>query len=115
MRALLRALMTGFGFAEDCVEGVVLAADEALMNAFEHAHHGNSSEEVIGLNVRLYPERLLLEILDRGPSAPSADAILPEMDSDRGRGLFLIHQVMDEVQLLPREGGGTRVLLVKNR
>jgi anti-sigma regulatory factor (Ser/Thr protein kinase) len=116
MRAMLRTLLSSFGFPEEGVEGVVLGADEALMNAWEHGNCQDASS-TIGLTIELSADRLLLEVLDRGEGeAPSAgDSALPEHDSERGRGLFLIHQVMDEVKFLPREGGGTRVQLVKHR
>jgi anti-sigma regulatory factor (Ser/Thr protein kinase) len=116
LRALVRTLLQDHRFPEDQIEPVVLGLDEALMNACEH---GVAEEDPrLGLNVLLYADRLLLEVLDRG-NAPIPDqaqeGCLPEDDSESGRGLFLIQHIMDEVAFLPREGGGTCVRLVKRR
>ncbi len=119
VRGQVRSLLADHGFAAAKVEAALLGLDEVLMNA---CLHGRAAErgEPIELTVELHADHVTLEIRDRGDYTPRSGhdrsaALLPDEDAESGRGLFLIHATMDEVQFGPREGGGTRVRLVKRR
>lgn len=119
VRGQVRALLEQHGFRGDQVEAVLLGLDEVVMNA---CFHGGAAmlQQAVELHVALYDDRVTFEVLDRGTFTPRdgharAAAQLPDDAAESGRGLFLIHATMDEVSFAPREGGGTRVRLVKRR
>lgn len=117
VRGQVRSLLVDGGFPAVKVEAILLGLDEVLMNACFHA--GSSARgEAIELRIELHRDHAVFEVRDRGPFTPSngkETAQLPDDESESGRGLFLIHSTMDEVRFEPREGGGTRVRLVKRR
>jgi anti-sigma regulatory factor (Ser/Thr protein kinase) len=119
VRGQVRALLEQHGFRGDQVEAVLLGLDEVIMNA---CFHGGAAklQQAIELRLALYDDRVVFEVLDRGTFTPRdghqrAAAELPDDAAESGRGLFLIHATMDEVNFAPREGGGTSVRLVKRR
>src|SRR5262249_11865332 len=117
VRAEMRSLLDDHGFAAAGREAVLLGLDEVLTNACMHAARAEPRDP-IELTVTLFADRLALEVCDRGGgvAAPAnGTASLPEEESESGRGLFLIQRTMDEVSFEPRNGGGTRVRLVKRR
>ena len=117
VRGQLRSLLQDHGFAAATVEALLLGLDEALMNA---VFHGGSAarREPVELTVELHADRIAFLVADRGEFSARDSApqnALPEDDSESGRGMFLMRSTMDEVTFEPREGGGTRVRLVKRR
>ncbi|MSR45717.1 MAG: ATP-binding protein [Planctomycetes bacterium] len=119
VRAQVRALLVDHGFESAKVEAVLLGLDEVVMNA---CWHGDASIQgtTVELSVTVHLDRVVMEVRDRGEfvarggHAKSA-AALPDDYAESGRGMFLIHATMDEVDFVPREGGGTRVRFVKRR
>jgi serine/threonine-protein kinase RsbW len=91
-----------------------LATQEALANAIIHGCNNNPSKEVC---CRCSSDRngsILIVVTDPGPGFRS-DAISnprlgPNLLADHGRGVYLIRQLMDEVQF---EGGGNQVKMWK--
>jgi serine/threonine-protein kinase RsbW len=96
------------GFSEMDTFGIELCVVEAVTNAIEHAYHCQLNHEVkVVLN--LHPDGVEIEVRDRGDAMdssllqeagyarldlnPEAEEIL----SDRGRGLSIIKEMMDEV------------------
>lgn len=117
VRGQVRSLLTDDGYGAARVDAVLLGLDEALMNA---CFHGGAAQrcEAVELRIELHADHVAFEVRDRGPFTPRNGreaARLPEDDSESGRGLFLVHTTMDEVRFEAREGGGTRVRLVKRR
>ena len=94
----------------DAIEAVVLAIEEAMTNAVRHSGAHDD------LDVLLYFEGddLVAEIKDRGSGfdLTSFDPHrLPDLMEPSGRGLYLIAQLMDELEL--RCDGGLEVRVVK--
>ncbi len=115
LRQNVRSLLENHQFADQDVEAILLGLDEAVMNAIEHA--AAEKDPSVELKLQLFADRLLMEISDRGKFCfpNGANHTLPGDDAESGRGMFLIHHTMDEVDFLEREGGGTLVRLVKRR
>jgi anti-sigma regulatory factor (Ser/Thr protein kinase) len=78
------------------VYDVVLAVDEAVSNAIEHAGLAKTSE--ITVNVKLAGELLQVHVADHGRWKEQA------LDEARGRGLSIMMAVMDDVSIEHRDG-----------
>ena len=78
---------------------VLLAADEAFVNAFMH---GGDVEGTVTVRADVQSDRVLVTICDDGCGF-DIDALdvrsRPDPQSAHGRGLFLIHHLMDEVEV----------------
>jgi anti-sigma regulatory factor (Ser/Thr protein kinase) len=96
------------------LERLKTAVAEATMNAMEH---GNQYQEDLPVEIKtlLSPGRLSVQITDHGgqdtipePEAPDLEAKLAGLQSPRGWGLFLIKNMVDEVNIHvgDREHGG---------
>jgi serine/threonine-protein kinase RsbW len=96
----------------EVIADVLVACDEALINAFMHSGDVEGHIEVCA-DVR--DHRILLTVRDHGCGFDlgTRDVVdIPDPLLTRGRGLFLIHALMDEVDI--RSGaGGTLVGMVK--
>ena len=99
---------------DETASRIQLGLHEALVNAVKH---GNSGDPKKSLRVRriLTPNWMIWQIQDEGEGVPlkSRQAALPtKIDSQRGRGLFLIHQCFDDVRWSRR---GNRLQLACRR
>jgi anti-sigma regulatory factor (Ser/Thr protein kinase) len=77
------------------VYDVVLAVDEAVANAIEHA--GLTHASVITVKAEVVGEILHLKVIDRGAWKQQA------LDESRGRGLVIMNSVMDSVTIEHRD------------
>lgn len=106
----VRGVLEGIKMGDDDKFYVELAVSEAATNSLRHAYGGNPDNE-IELRLILDAERLMVEISDNGsPLDPARveNATLPPDDMPQvdhgGRGLFLIRQAMDDVQIKRVDG-----------
>src|SRR5271166_1566034 len=82
---------------------VALAVQEALANAVVHGC-GNDPSKQIRCRLQSNPEgRILISVTDPGPGFNPERLPDPKQDgnvyADHGRGVYLIRQLMDEVQI----------------
>jgi anti-sigma regulatory factor (Ser/Thr protein kinase) len=95
--------------ARDAADDVVLALNEAATNAILYGSGGGQPVQVV---VRVDDDVIHASVLDHGPDLPAQ----PSTDADtdalavRGRGLWLLGRLVDEVRL-ERVRLGTRVTL----
>jgi anti-sigma regulatory factor (Ser/Thr protein kinase) len=105
LRVALTRYLTGNRIGDGAVQKIVLCADEALINAVQHAPEG-----LIHVAAEVSGDRFVLEVVDDGPGFDLSDlddAPLPDLMGEHGRGLFLIRQLMDELEILPDTSGTT--------
>ena len=103
----------------DRLDALKTATSEAAMNAIEH---GNKADDrlAIEIAVRITPEAVVVEIADFGrgrqqpADTPDIDLKLAGLQTPRGWGLFLIGELVDEVDER-REGDRHIVRLVLTR
>lgn len=93
------------GLKDDTVERVKTAVAEAVMNAMEH---GNAFEPTRAVDVRVLAsdDAITVEVFDQGGATALNDATVPDIDaklagdqSPRGWGLFLIEQMVDDMEV----------------
>jgi anti-sigma regulatory factor (Ser/Thr protein kinase) len=104
LRASLRALLRSHELDESQGEMVVLAAQEAYNNAVVHP------PGVVEVSAHVFDRVVDVEVHDRGPGFDprSADATSePDVLNDHGRGLFLMHRLMDAVAIDSGRAGTT--------
>lgn len=126
-RNVLRRFARLVGETEEEVEVLVLVGSELLANAIDHGGGGAAmTEEELALPVRMRlavvidAEGWSLSVSDQGSGDPAEvrglfeRASNEDLDNDRGRGLYLLRELVDEVSVEPgRDGRGLTVLAKK--
>lgn len=105
------------GYEEDDKDGVVIAVSEAGTNAIQHGH-GHDTSQMVEMVFSLHPDQLIVDVYDSGRGfQPEVleDPTAPEnLLKERGRGIFIMRSVMDEVTF-DFTDRGTHCRLVKKR
>jgi serine/threonine-protein kinase RsbW len=104
-------------FEEDDKDAVAISVLEAGTNAIQHGH-AHDVGRVVEMVFSLHPEELVVDVYDGGRGfQPEVidDASAPEnLLKERGRGIFIMRSMMDEVTF-DFTDRGTRCRLVKKR
>jgi anti-sigma regulatory factor (Ser/Thr protein kinase) len=98
-----RMFLRGFDVPEATVFDIVLSLEEACKNAIRFS----GSQRDIDVTVAVRPREVRLVIRDHGVGfkAPDVDiSKTPDLSDPRGRGLFLIHCLMDDVRIACDDG-----------
>lgn len=107
------------GFEEDRIASLKTAISEAVTNAIEHGNqHDEAMKVVVVLMVR--DNRLLVSITDHGkkPIDPASLSQTPtieaafEREDKGGWGIWLIRELVDEVEFTTAPSGGNQVRMV---
>jgi anti-sigma regulatory factor (Ser/Thr protein kinase) len=114
MRQALRAYLSEQALDVTVVYDVVLAADEAFINAVGHAA---AADDLIRVTARVSEGEASVEIRDGGGGGfayhRSDPPSVPDALRTSGRGVFLMESLMDEVSV--RSGrSGTIVRMVRH-
>jgi anti-sigma regulatory factor (Ser/Thr protein kinase) len=91
---------------------------EATMNAMEHGNHFEADMPV-QIRVMQQGDDLVVRITDQGepyipenPEAPDLESKLAGLQTPRGWGLFLIQNMVDQMNVINDESGHTIELIV---
>ena len=108
----IRAFLHGRGLLEKDIWACELAFVEGCNNAVEHTPDAHTARKIM-VELFLGSDHIELRINDHSegcdiPSNPS----LPPADSERGRGIFLMRSLMDDVVYL-RESSSNCLVLKK--
>jgi anti-sigma regulatory factor (Ser/Thr protein kinase) len=127
-RHLVRKFARESGLDGSELEHLVLIADELLTNAVDHGGGGGSMEETdlerpvrMGLVLAIERSSWEIRVSDQGGGDPRAiDALihppdLPDLDNERGRGFFLMAQMVDALEVRRSEDGLGLVLIARRR
>ena len=106
IRSEVRRWLGSMGVSESVASDVVFAVSEAASNAVEHAYRQPSPDDIVELTFWTEGAAICVEIVDHGLWRPPESSEL----SGRGRGIVMMHELMDSV-LISYDGRGTRVLL----
>jgi PAS domain S-box-containing protein len=109
IRGMVRDFFRAEGLDEDLIEDLVLCVDEGCSNAIRHS----GSDQPMQVRLRLEEEVVEIVMADEGhgfdPDTLTWD--LPDEKSSSGRGLFLMGELVDEMEV--STGSGTAVRLRK--
>jgi serine/threonine-protein kinase RsbW len=104
LRKAIRGLCSFVIQDEQVFQDIDLCLNEALSNVIYHAYRNEPGHE-IEIIITLHPKEFVFQIIDLGLKNPQENvpsALNPDLNNldslqESGRGLFLIHQLMDEV------------------
>jgi serine/threonine-protein kinase RsbW len=113
-RLALTALAGIRPVSDEALHDLKLALTEACTNSVKHAYE-EGGEGTVDILYELQPDRLAVEVGDAGSGFEPQDRNGADGDelSEGGLGIEIIRAVTDEVQIEPREGGGSRLRFVK--
>ena len=107
------------GLDEDAMHWVGVAIRESVINAIKHGNRNDATKRVFvefGTSMGDVPE-LSIRVRDQGEGFDPeglADPLAPEnLLKSSGRGIFLIRNFMDDVQLQRAPQGGMEIRMVK--
>ena len=98
-----RLFLRGFDVPEQTVFDIVLSLEEACKNAIRFS----GSQRDIDVTVAVTSREVRLVIRDHGVGFKPPDidiSATPDLSDPRGRGLFLIHALMDDVRIACDDG-----------
>lgn len=96
-------------------DAVAISVIEACTNAIQHGH-GQDPSRIVKVEFELEPDQLTIRIHDDGRGfepVPEGSMTPPDLLATRGRGIFIMRSMMDEVAF--DFSRGTAVALVKRR
>lgn len=120
LRSGVRERLEPLGVSDQDVGRLLLVVDEMVSNAIEHGHDYRRDDDLLTVRIAVDSAFFELEFID--PAVPKAtiteiEGLLaqcregaPPLDNERGRGLFLIQDGLETLDLLGDPGGrGLRV------
>ena len=110
---IARTLRDYSGDREKLAFDLNLVLTEAMANAIQHANEDNPAKE-IHIEISIVSQRLIIRVFDFGTGFDVHQYIEPSPPLDEhGRGIYLIHTIMDEISYNPTEKGHV-LEMVKN-
>jgi serine/threonine-protein kinase RsbW len=102
---IARALKHYDGDREKLAYDLNLVLTEAMANAIQHANVGDPTKEV-HIEITIADRQLSLRVYDHGQGFDISQFAEPSHPmQEHGRGIYIIHSVMDEVVYRPSDGG----------
>jgi serine/threonine-protein kinase RsbW len=110
---IARTLRNYSGDREKLAFDLNLVLTEAMANAIQHANEGDPAKEV-HIEISAVSQRLIIKVFDFGPGFDVEQYIKPRHPlEENGRGIYLIHTIMDEISYNFTEDGHV-LEMVKN-
>lgn len=116
VHALIGEAVTEYKLSDEMAHWIELTISESMINAIQH---GNKSDPAKEATLRISTNGDSIEIIveDQGKGF-ALDNVADPTDvanllKPSGRGILIIRSFMDEVNLSTREGGGSRLRMVK--
>ena len=111
-RRLCRGAMEELGIEARCLHDVALAVTEACANVIEHSSDSDDEYEV---SVMVNETHCEIQVIDtgRGFDHESLATQMAETSAERGRGISLMHALVDNVRFESKPQAGTVVHLEK--
>ena len=116
VQKLIAEATGAFGLSEDIAYWMELTISESMINAIRHGNQSDPAKDA-HLSISFDGENVEIIVEDEGDGFKLEELADPTQAENLlkpcGRGILIIRSFMDEVKLMPREGGGTRLRMVK--
>lgn len=111
-REFVLSLARTAAIGDEAVDDIVLATVEAVTNSIRHA---NSSCVVVEVEVSRSSDSMVVRVIDDGSGFDICPDIseFPGLEDLGGRGIPLMHHLMDDLSINSEPGKGTEVVLLK--
>jgi serine/threonine-protein kinase RsbW len=118
-RDAVAAFARRLGISADRIEDLKTALSEACINAIEHGNQQDAAIKVVVL-LTARDDELIVHVADQGrkqldqdctTSSPTIEAAF-EREDKGGWGIWLIRELMDEVEFTTAPSGGNQVRMV---
>jgi len=118
VRLTVSGVASRAGASYEDVDDIKVAVSEACTNAIDHAFRdAEGVPPTICVQCHPLEAAIRIEVSDEGcgfdPAAAGVADKSADPDKQGGLGLYLIHKLMHETEVVSRPGGGTRVIMVK--
>ena len=106
------------GVNDQALGDLLLVVDEAVTNVVIHGYGDREGQVELHMEAEL--DAVIIRIRDRAETFDPSHVDAPQLDTDLqdrpfgGMGIFLIKKMTDQVEFLPREGGGNEIRLLKH-
>lgn len=110
-RHAVRALAESLPFDDRQVADITLAVAEACCNGVRYTPGGGTDPVVVVTTARGH-DHLAIEVADHGAGFAQVEPRMPGPRAESGRGLALMHALMDNVDV-QSTARGTRVRMIK--
>ncbi len=116
IQRLVSEASAAFGLNEELAHWIELTVSESAINAIEH---GNGLDPTKDVFLQISSDGLTIEVIveDQGKGFQLSDipdpTDLENLLKPGGRGILIIRSFMDEVEVTTREGGGSRLRMIK--
>jgi serine/threonine-protein kinase RsbW len=110
---IARTLRNYGGDREKLAYDLNLVLTEAMANAILHANEGDPAKEV-HIEISIIQQRLIIRVFDFGQGFDVKQYVEPCNPLDEhGRGIYLIHTIMDEISYQPTATGNVLEMVKK--
>ena len=105
------------GLMEERIDDLKTAVSEACLNAMEHGNKGRPEARVI-VTIKFDDDAFSVAVVDEGegmevpPKDPNIDDKIEGLEAARGIGIFLIKQLVDQVEFKRTRDDGHEVRMV---
>ncbi|MBT7260874.1 MAG: ATP-binding protein [Desulfobacula sp.] len=115
IRKILKDIMSKTSLSKEDSGCVILAVDEACSNIIRHGYK-NDYKQKIDLTIKLKTNLLTISILDNGIRFDKDSIKDRDIDEIKpgGLGIYIITQVMDQVEYIRTSDGFNKIKMVKN-
>lgn len=116
VHALIAEAVKEYKLSDEMAHWIELTISESMINAIQHGNKADPTKEAT-LKISSNGDKIEIIVEDQGKGF-KLDSIADPTDianllKPSGRGILIIRSFMDEVDLSQREGGGTRLRMVK--
>lgn len=112
LRNFLKKSLQSYSLSEIDRHQVTLAVEEVCANLIIHSH-GCNPQEIINLEIKDSPEKIIFEISDQGEAFNMLEYETPDLKKvilDKrkgGLGIILVKKIMDEIEFESNNGTNT--------
>lgn len=125
LREVINSIANHLGFSDKQASEIEICVDEACANTIEHAYQTTHAEQkTISIQISFDAGELNIRVCDSGQGLSKAFEVsstaldqytAPDREHFRGLGFYMMHKLMDRVDVRTTPGQGTTVEMIKIR